>query len=333
MAPLCRDLAVAYSAGIPIVQTLDLVSRQTRDRAVRDLLMRMREDVKGGASLAEALQPHANRLPQVFIELLISGEHSGKLDVMLKDLAEYFEDRVRIRRATLGALVYPALQLTAAWFLGSFALRLISRVFAMDMDRPSGSFNLIGYFQDYARFQVKAFLVVGAVAAVCVILSRLGLFGWIWGAVTTHIWPMAPIARRFALARFFRTMSLMIVGGVRIDHCIERAAATTANPYIERDLLQALPRVRNGMTLVEAFAPSRYLTRTAREMLAVGEVSGRLDVQLQKVAQYHLEEASHAVSVATRVLGVLILLGTALLIGYVIISFYARYFSLLDSLM
>jgi len=144
---------------------------------------------------------------------------------------------------------------------------------------------------------------------------------------------MSPVTRKFGLARFFRSMSLLISSGLRIDHCIENSAAVVSNPYLEKDLLKALPGVRDGQTLVEAFSESRLLTPTAREMLYVGEESGSLDQTLRKVSEYHLAEATHAVQVATKILGVLIALIVGGLVGYIIITFYSRlYGGMLDDL-
>jgi type II secretory pathway component PulF len=107
---------------------------------------------------------------------------------------------------------------------------------------------------------------------------------------------------------------------------MERAAATTMNPYIERDLLQAIPYLQRGMTLDEALAPLRCLSPTAREMLHVGEQSGKLEQQLRKAADYHMEEANYSLQILTRVFGVAIVLAVALLIGYIVISFYTTYY-------
>jgi type IV pilus assembly protein PilC len=324
MVPLCRQMATAYEAGIPIIRTFDLLARQQKDRRLRDLTTRIGDDIRNGSTLGAAVQRQSKYLPRFFVELLSSGEKGGRLDVMMRDLADYYEDRLNMQRRIVRSLIYPGIQLAAAWFLGTFALRLLR---AMRGLFSSGtSFDLMGYFRDYAIFQAKAMTVFAAVFAVCVILSRLGLFGWILGAVTTHVWPLAGVTRKFGLARFFRCMSLLIGSGMRVDYCIENAAAVTANPYIEKDLVKAVPRVRDGETLVEAFAESRYLTPTAREMMLVGEQSGDLEGQLRKVSEYHLEEATHAVGIATTVLGVFIVLAIALLIGYIVITFWVNFY-------
>lgn len=333
VVPLCRQLATSYDAGIPIIRGLEIVGRQNGDKRVRQVITEMGDSIKNGSTLGEAARAQTRYLPPFFVELLASGEKGGKLDVMLRDLAQYFEDKLEMQRKIIRSLIYPGLQLAAAWYLGMFALRLIGQVRGLFASGGRTNFDLTTFFRDYAIFQGKATLVFIAIFAICVILSRMGLFGYAWGLFATHIWPMSPVTRRFGLARFFRSMSLLIGSGMRIDHCIINSATVTANPYMQKDLLKSVPLVREGYTLEHAFTTSRFLTPTAREMIAVGEQSGQLEQALRKVSEYHLEEATHAVNIATRVLGVLIILVVAGLIGYVIISFYMSYFGMLGDVM
>ena len=322
MVPLCRQIATAYDAGIPILKSFEMVTSQSRDRQVRRVFTDIADDIKRGSTLADSSRAQSRHLPGFFIELLATGEHGGRLDVMLRDLADYFEDRLSIQRDVRRALILPMLQLTAAWFLGTFALRMVA---ALDFTSTK-AFNFAEFFQDYAVFQMRAMIIVGLVFAGCVVLSRLGIFGWVWGAGATYIWPFSRVTQKFGMARFFRSMSLLIGSGLRVDYCVQKSAAVTANPYMERDLVKAVPMVKDGHSLVEAFAQSRHLTPTAREMINVGEQSGNLETACQKVSQLHLDEAKHAVNIMTRILGVAIVLTVALVIGYVIITFYTTYF-------
>ncbi|MCP4644109.1 MAG: type II secretion system F family protein [bacterium] len=324
LVPVCRQLATSNEAGFPILKSLSMLADGQRDRTMRRVLTSMHDDIKDGKTLGQAAKAQSKYLPTFFIQLLTSGEVGGKLDIMMRDLADYFEDRLNMQRSVTRAMIYPCIQLAAAWFLGTFALRLIPKIMAGLGGR--GSFDIGAYFQEYALFQARAMSIVAVVFAVSVILSRMGLLGWVTGTVTTHLWPLSIVTRKFALARFFRSMSLLLGAGLRVDHCIEQSAAVVSNPYIEKDLLKAVPAVRDGQMLVEAFSGSRQLTSMAREMLLVGETSGNLEGQLRKISEYHLEEATHAVNLATSVMTVLIILGVALLIGFIVIMFWTQFY-------
>jgi len=328
LVPLCRQMATSYDAGIPITRSFDMLSRTAKSRQVRTVLESMRDDITSGSTLRDAAINQKERLPPFMIHVLAAGESGGRLDVLLKDLATYYEDRLAMERQILGAMVYPAIQLAAAWFLGTFALGLIGQI---SFDARS-TFNIWDYIQSYLQFQFYSMLVLGLVILICIGLARAGVFKWIAGWVTNYVWPLRPVTRKFALARFFRSMSLLIGTGMDIRHCIQNSAAMMTNPYIEHDLLQAVPHINNGATLVEAFAGSKSLTPTAREMLAVGEESGNLDGSLRKVADLHMEEANLAVQVALRLMGIAILLAMGVLVGYIVISFYAKYLGILSSI-
>jgi type IV pilus assembly protein PilC len=326
MVPLCRQLATSYDAGIPVVRTLEIVGQQQKDGKLREVLTLMRDSIAKGGTLGEATRAQSRYLPRFFIELVSTGETGGRLDVMLRDLAQYFEDRLEMQRQIVNAMTYPITQLVFAWYCGTFALGLVGKFAGILSDRSGKPFDLMGYVREYLVFQGKAGLLALTAFAVCVLLARMGLFGYVWGAFATYMWPLSNVTRKFALARFFRSMSLLIGSGLRIDHCIINSAGVTTNPYIEKDLLKAVPLVRDGHTLVESFGVVRTLTPTAREMLHVGEVSGQLETSLRKVSEYHLDEATHAVAIATRVFSVLIGLVVAFVIGYVVIKFYTTYY-------
>ncbi len=333
VVPLCRQLATSYDAGIPILRGLEIVGRQNGDKRIRQVMEEMGDSIKNGGTLGDAVRAQRRYLPPFFVELLATGETGGKLDVMLRDLAQYYEDRLEMQRQIVRSMILPGIQLAAAWYIGMFALMLIGRLSTLFKNDGRGGFDLMQFFYEYAIFQAKATLVFAVIFAGCVVLSRMGLFGYVWGLFTTHVWPLSPVTRRFGLARFFRSMSLLLGAGMRVDHCIINSAAITANPYMEKDLLKAVPLVREGHSLEEAFAATRFLTPTAREMVVIGEQSGQLEQAFRKVSEYHLEEAQHAVAIATRVLGVLILLLVAGVVGYVIISFYMMYFGMVGDLL
>lgn len=317
MAPLCRQLATAYDAGIPVLQSLELVGRGAPSRRIRLMLRRIYDAIKNGSTFSDAARAESDMLPEFFVEVVAAGEVGGRLDVMLRDLAQYYEDQQVMKRSVISSLVYPGFQLGAAWFLGTFSLGLVSRM-------GQRGFSIGGYFNQYLMFQAASMVTLFALFWVMVALARVGVFQYILGFIKNYVWPIRPISRKYALARFFRGMSLLIGAGLSMTECMKRSAALTMNPLMERDLLKGLPIVRDGGTLVEAFDKSRCLSDVGRQMLMVGEHSGNLEGSLHKVAEWHFDEARAATRVAQTVMGLLILLVLAGLVGYIVITFYSR---------
>jgi type II secretory pathway component PulF len=334
MVPVCRQLATTYEAGIPIIRAFEHVGRESKDAKVKQVCEAIATDLRSGATLGDATRKQSKYLSPFFVQLLANGERGGHLDVMLEDLAGYFEDRLAIQRSVRAALAYPVTLGVIAWFLGTFAIGMGRRAVAAFSDPSQGGVSGVeAYFREWAQFQAGALAVFLMLAAVFVVLSRQGVLGWLTGAITTHVWPLSRVTRYFAMARFFRSLSLLLGSGLSVVPSIRGAAGVTANPYIERDLLTAIPRVQAGGTLVEAFAPSRYITPMAREMLSVAEESGQLDMHLKKCADYHLKEATQATRIAVSVFTTLLMLGVFGAVGGVIIMFYVNlYGGMMDAL-
>lgn len=318
MVPLCRQLATAYDAGIPIVRTLDIVGSQQRDKATRAVFNGMRASIQNGATLAEAARAHEDRLSPFFTAVLEAGERGGRLDVMLNDLAQYFEDRLDLQRQAKAMMAYPIVLLYIAWWLGNFSLRIVGQQFT------GGINDLFAFLGEYLIWQAQAHAIFALLFATVVIVSRVGLLPFLFSRVALRLWPFGGIIRKFAVARFARSFSLLVASGVPMEKAIRGSAAVTGNAAIEQDLLQAIPPLREGATLAQAFARSRYLNPTAKEMLLVGEESGKLDTQLRKVSEYHEAEARYETQRLMKILPVLIMLAVFGLVGYVIISFYMR---------
>lgn len=284
--------------------------------------MRMEALIGRGASLAEACRAERRVFPELFVEALAGGESGGRLDALLRDLAGHYEETHRMKRAVISSLIYPVTQLVCAWFLGTFALGIIKAI--GNFQNSAGRFSMQEYLAHYVRFQITAVLIFVAVIAVLIGLGRSGWFRGPVSLVKNSLWPLSAVSQKFAMARFYRGMALLIQSGLDIKRCIERSAAMTMNPAMEKDLLGAVPVVSRGGTLVEAFSHSRYMTRMGREMLAVGEHSGDLDAALQKAAEYSFGEAQAAVKSAAKVLQVVITLCVGGVVAYFVISFYSN---------
>lgn len=325
MVPICRQLATAYSAGIPITRTLETVAEQLRRGRAHDVFASMAADVRSGSTLGEALEHQSKYLPPVFVYLMKAGEIGGHLDKMLFDLASYYEDRLEMQRKVRGMMFLPAIEIVAAWILGTFAWGMLNvALSSMRTGRGGGVDGVFDYINVWLGFQARAAILFALLFVVAIVLARAGMLKWITGAITTHVWPMSTITREMGLARFFRSFALLLGGGLNVVRSVENSAAATANPYLERDFLRVIPDIQSGSTLTEAFRKTRYLTPMSRNMLETGELAGELEAQLTKVSEYHLQQGTAALNRATAAFSVLIVLIVAMTVGGLIISFYTR---------
>lgn len=320
LAPLCRQWATAHEAGISMLASLELLQRRVRNRRLRGIIGRIADRIKEGGTLADSLRSESKYFPPLMIETVHAGEVSGQLDKVLKDLAQYFEDRREALLRMLGLYGYLVLLLLATWFIGTFALMLIGKVAV-----ASGPVKLDSFAAQYAWFHLYWLCIFGLVLAGIVFLARMGIWKWVWGAFSTFVWPVSSITKKLTMARYCRCLGLLIEAGVPITVALERAAAAAGNPYIERDLLEAIPPVRQGMTLTQAYAGSRYMTATALHMLEVGEESGNMEIQLRKVSEWNVQEAELAAKTLSYVVYIAAYLVVGLIVLLVLLSFYSTY--------
>jgi len=317
VAVFCRQMAQTYDAGIPVLNGLILATDATPDRKLRNVVNRMHHSIMGGSTLTQAAEQERKYWPNLFVELVSAGEMGGRLKDVLYHLAQYYDKRLEVRRKVLGSLVYPAIQLTVVWLVVSL-LAAISRM----QQSTGGQFRVDVLLSKYVQLQVAGLTVLIIVLAAVAILSRLGMWQWIWGAVKTFVWPFSRMGRALAVARFSQALGLLLGSGIDAKRATARAARTADNPYVTASLMEAMPRLERGSTLTEALSPCPYLDPKVREMLYVGEQSGTLDTSLAKAAEQIELEAMAAARVAMRIGEVAVLLLVALVVGFVVIRFY-----------
>lgn len=323
MAIISRQLATAYNAGIPVIRTLEMTAEQKCSQRARRALLGMVASIRAGSTLTDAAGGQQEFFPEFFVEVLSAGETGGRLDLLLRDLADHYENMYRMERSILVSMVYPSLQLLSAWFLGTFALGIIRGIGSFQTTTAK-RFSLSGYFNDYLKFQGIAITLAVLAVALLIALGRAGLLAGIASFVKNKLWPINKVAHKYAMARFYRSMALLVHAGVDIKRCIERSAAMTMNRQLERDLLLSLPVISQGGTLEQAFSRCRSIGRVGKEMIAVGEQTGNLDAALNKAAQYNFEEAQSATKAAVSIAQVLITIIVGGIVAYFVISFYGN---------
>jgi type IV pilus assembly protein PilC len=286
----------------------------------------MAASITAGSTLEQAAREQSRYLPRFFIELVSAGEIGGRLDEIFDQLANYYERMADLVRRIRGKFVYPTFLLVFLAVVKSFmsALSAASSEYGVDFAKLGRTFvYTIG----------RLALYVACALVVVVVLSRAGLLGWVAGLISTFVWPLGPLTRKLALSRFTRSLGLLLRSGVPVTDAMRKAAAATNNPYIERSLLRCVPAIQAGESVSAALSGCHYLSEMAREMIYSGEESGKLDQHLEKIADIHEAEAMQASKNLVVVVGVLVLLSVAIVIGSFVIRFWMGYFGgMLDEL-
>jgi len=308
------EICTLITAGLTVDRALTIVLERTPAAELRDVLTRVRDRVRGGKALADAVEAEPAVFSPVYVALVRAGELSGHLDEALKHLSAYMARGDAFRAQLQSALIYPAILLTA----GVAALLLLSNLV---LPQFASMFADAGQMLPLpTRMVLAGNRVLGAGWPYLVCLSVLGVVAVRRMLTVTAMrirlhgmilkWPVfGTLWRNIEAARLARTMGALLQSGVSVPAALGLALQVLSNAAMQRGGLHALDRIREGAAVSEAMLRSRILPEVSIQLLAVGEETGRLDTMLFKQADL-LEEAS-----ARRISTLLALLVPGLTIG------------------
>jgi type IV pilus assembly protein PilC len=292
-----QELATLLKAGMPLVQSLDLLRRRVTTPMFRRVLDDVHEKVRSGTALSDAFAAEGDRFPRVYTASLLAGERSGNLDAVLRRYVEYTKIIATVKRKTISALVYPAI-------LGSLALVLVSIIVLKVV--PSfadfyGSFGaqlplvtrIIVRLSEFLREQFLLIVVaLGALAVAIVVWIRQPGQKARFHHVILRVPVLGQIARKFSTSQMARTLATLLGGGLPLVTSLEIAAKSIGNGYIAAQLDVVSARVREGESFAAALEARGEFPEVAVKMAEVGESTGALQDMLNTVADFYDEEIS-----------------------------------------
>ncbi|MCI8677046.1 MAG: type II secretion system F family protein [Lawsonibacter sp.] len=338
LALTCRQFAIILKAGLPLVQTVDLVAEQCPDRALGRLLRQVSEDVSNGWSLSYSFSQRGERsLPVTFRETVRAGEESGDLLSSFDRMAEYYHRMNKTRESVVSALTYPAFVLAVAAvvvaIIMGYAVPTFTGMFqSMDVELPWVTVALIGvsnFFQRYA-------LVLLGVMALAVFLLRLYGLTEKGGAVLAGLQLKLPligeVVRMSGASQFAHTMSTLLTAGMPILQAIEVSGRTMTNQCMSDEVLNTLPRVEGGRPLGECMSYARELPPMLVQMTAVGEATGSMESTLKVLAEYYDNEVEVRTKRALALLEPTIIVVLAIFVVFILMAVYLPMFSMYSAI-
>jgi type IV pilus assembly protein PilC len=290
-----QELATLLKAGMPLVQSLDLLKRRVGSPVFRSVLDDVHERVRAGAALSEAFGAHGALFPSVYTASLVAGERSGSLDTVLRRFVEYTKIISTLKRKTISALVYPAILIALAIVLVSIIVLKVIPAFSdfyagFGAQLPVAT-RVIVTFSVFVRHQIVA-IVLGAVIAVG------GFFAWLqqpgqkarFDHAILRVPMLGEIATKFATSQMARTLATLLGGGLPLVNALEIAARSVGNQFIAKELDVVGARVREGASFASALEARGVFPEVAVKMAEVGESTGALQDMLNTVADFYDEE-------------------------------------------
>src|SRR5215217_2946000 len=332
-----RQMATMINAGLPIVRALYVLSEQTENPKLKDVVVAVRKDVEAGSSLSESLEKHPKVFSRLYVEMVKAGEIGGILDGVLLRVADQLERDQDLRRKVKSALTYPIVVLILAILAASFMLIFIVPVFAGLFQDLGGTLPLPTRICIVLSHILGSFwgILVYAGMALCVVMflrwkkSEQGRKAW--GRVVLKIpAKIGDVVKKVALARFARTLATLSAAGVPILQAIEITATSSGNWVVEKALLKSRDAIREGIPLYKPLETEPVFPPMVTRMIAVGEETGDVDGMLTKIAEFYESEVDAAVKALTSIIEPLMIIVVGGIVGFIVISMYLPMFMIYD---
>lgn len=320
-----RQLADLLEAGMTIVNSLDILSKQTENKKLKNIIAEVRDYIKGGNTLTAALNIYPNVFSPLYVSMIHSGEASGAMENVLNRLADFMEEQEEFKTKVQAALAYPIL-------MASVGIATIIVLLIFVMPRVVGIFEDLGQqlpFITLALLAVSNFIrgywyIAIAMALLSVFLLRQANRSPEGKAFMDRVKNNAPLLgallKKTDIARFARTMGTLLNNGVTILQSLEIVEAIVSSDLAKKDIRETFTKVRDGAPLAKALAAGAYFPLFVTNMIAVGEESGQLDRAFMKIADSYERETDKMIKIVSSLLEPLMILAMGLVVGFIVIS-------------
>ena len=334
MVVFTRQLATMIDAGLPIVQSLDILAGQAESKGFGKILYEVKGQVEQGTTLSEALKKRPKAFSDLFTNLIAAGEAGGILDRILARLAAYIEKSASLKRKIRGAMVYPAAIFIIAIAVVTVMLWKVIPVFE-NMFKEFGNAALPAPTRLVIRISHGFTENLPMVALTLLLLSVGFTYSLrtpggrrVFDAFILKTPVFGSLLRKVAVARFCRTLGTLLTAGVPILDALEIVAKTAGNVIVASAIMHARTKISEGKNIAEPLGQSKVFPSMVVQMIAVGEQTGAMDTMLQKIADFYEDEVDVAVESLTRLMEPMMMVFLGGIIGGLLLAMYMPIFEL-----
>jgi type IV pilus assembly protein PilC len=331
-----RQFATMINAGLPLVQALDILAKQTENKAFAKVIEQVQHDVESGNTLADALRKHPKVFTDLFTNMVAAGEVGGILDVILLRLATFLEKSDALARKIKGAMVYPGVILAVAVGAVATLLIVVIPTFQAMFDGAGvalpGPTRFVIFLS--AMLQAYWYVILGAIAAIVFLLRAI--YKTDSGELAIdQLLLKAPIfgnlLRKTAVARFTRTLGTLVASGVSILEGLEITARTAGNRVIHDAVMESRASIAGGETISDPLKRAGVFPPMVVQMINVGEQTGGLDEMLTKIADFYDEEVDQAVEALLSAMEPIMIVFLGGIVGGMIVAMYLPIFDMISA--
>ncbi|WP_223669478.1 type II secretion system F family protein [Kangiella shandongensis] len=337
IAVFLRQLATMMKAGVPLVQSFDIIGKGHENASVQDLVQEIKEDVESGSPFASALRNHPKYFDELVCDLIHAGEQSGTLEQMLDRIATYKEKTEALKSKIKKAMMYPA-----AVIVVSIAVTAVLLIYVVPMfkdlfqgagaDLPALTAVVVSASESmqanwYIYLGILIAIVVGFVQA----NKRSEKFREAKDRFLLKFPIFGPLVQKAAVARYARTLATTFAAGVPLVDALDSAAGASGNTVYKKAIMKIKDDVTSGLQINMAMTSTGVFPNMVNQMVAIGEESGAVDTMLSKVADIYEAEVDDAVDGLSSLIEPFVIVFIGGLVGTIIVAMYLPIFKLGDA--
>ena len=334
IAIFARQLATMLKAGVPLVQSFDIIGKGHENASMETMLLSIKADIEGGDTLAEALNKKSLYFDELFCNLVAAGEQAGALETLLDKIATYKEKTESMKKKIKKALTYPIAVIVVAFIVTTILLIFVVPVFS-DMFKSFGAdlpgfTKMVVHMSEWmqAWWYIVVGIIVGAVYVFGYFKKRSKAFNHFLDKTMLKLPIVGLILNKSAVARFSRTLATMSAAGVPLVEALESVAGACGNIVYAEAVLKMREDVATGQRLQFAMQQSGLWPNMVIQMVAIGEESGSMDTMLLKVADFFDEEVDNLVDNLSSLMEPIIMVILGTLVGGLVVAMYLPIFKM-----
>ncbi len=337
LAVFTRQFSVMIDAGLPLVQCLDILGNQEPHKGFAATILKTREDVESGMTLADAMRKHPRTFDGLFTNMVAAGEAGGILDTILKRLATYIEKSVKLTAQVKSAMIYPVAVLIIAAIVVAVILWKVIPTFAqmfagLGATLPLPTRIVIAMSNGLVTYGPLILLALGGLVAAFRAFYKNDRGRHVIDGLLLKMPILGIILRKVAVARFCRTLSTLISSGVPLLDGLDITARTAGNVIIEDAIVVTRVSIERGETVSKPLSDTGVFPPMVTQMIGVGEATGAMDMMLAKIADFYEDEVDTAVAGLLTLLEPVMISFLGVIVGGIVISMYLPIFDLISKL-
>jgi type IV pilus assembly protein PilC len=331
-----RQFATMINAGLPLVQSLNILASQTENKALAEVTRAVVYDVESGNTLADAFSKHPKAFSSLYVNMVAAGEAGGILDTILLRLATFLEKNDALVRKVKGAMIYPGVIMSVAaiaiCILLVFVIPTFQTMFASaNLELPLPTRVVIGMSHFLISFWWAILLAIGGIVFAirsyyATAAGRLQI-----DAIMLKAPVLGDVIRKSAVSRFTRTLGTLVSSGVSILEGLEITAKTAGNQVVHNAVMESRQSIAGGETIAAPLERSKVFPPMVISMIAVGEQTGGLDEMLSKIADFYDEEVDVAVSSLLSLMEPAMIVCLGVIVGGMVIAMYLPIFDMMNA--